>query len=223
MKTYKLPAAILILALALPFSARVAIPPPPDEVASEYGFAALDQATMKTLLRQGSMVIVRHKDDMSLKNVTAGKLVNATIEEVWAVITDFERYPEFMPRTETEKILERDGNRLLVEQTLAVKIWRLPVVDISYKLGQELTPPNKVRFWHIGGTLEGTYGGWDLVPVGSQTMIFYTLYSNLTAMGWGLGGLFKKEPDFMAGVNVTTALMVTKAVKEESERRAAKK
>jgi len=206
--------------LLLPLSGAGEISSPPPEAASDYGFAELDDATMKSLLKQGSMVIVRHREDLSLINVTSAQLLNAPLEVVWATITDFENYPDFMPQTTGEKIIEREGdNRLVVEQEIGVSIWRLPAVEVTYQLAQELTPPNRVRFWHHSGTLEGTYGGWDLVPAGDQTMIFYTLYSNLTALGWGLGSVLKSQPDFMTGVNVTTALMVTKAVKEECEKR----
>jgi hypothetical protein len=125
-----------------------------------------------------------------------------------------------MPQTTSQKIIEKDGNRVMVEQEIGVKIWRLPSVDITQQLVHVLTPETKARFYHVGGTLEGTYGGWDLVPVGDRTMAFYTLFSNLTEMGWGLGGIFKSQPDFMTGVNMTTAMMVVKSVKEVSESRA---
>jgi ribosome-associated toxin RatA of RatAB toxin-antitoxin module len=178
---------------------------------------------MDSLFRQGSLLIVRQKPDLTLINITGGQVVNAPLDQVWEVINDFERYPEFMPQTTAEKVLDRpDPNHVLVEQSIGVKIWQLPSVDITYKLMQELTPKSKVRFWHVEGTLAGTYGGWDLVSAGDRTMIFYTLYSNLTALGWGLGGIMKSQPDFMAGVNATTIIMVTKAVKKEAERRAGK-
>jgi ribosome-associated toxin RatA of RatAB toxin-antitoxin module len=196
---------------------------PPAEVAMDYGFSSLDESTIQAMLTQGTMLIVRQRPDLSLVNVTSAQIVNTSMETVWSVVTDFEHYPDFMPQTAAEKIIEKRGDdQLLVEQSIGVKIWRLPSVDITYQLVQQVTPPNRVRFWHASGDLEGTYGGWDLVKAGDKTMIFYTLYSNLTAMGWGLGAIFKTQPDFMAGVNVTTAMMVTKAVKEESERRAAK-
>jgi len=211
---------LIALGLALPFAGRVEIPAAPPETRPDYGFAELNPSTMKSLLSQGSLIIVRQRPDLTLINVTSGALVNAPLEKCWEVITDFEHYPEFMPQTTAERIVERDGDtRLVVEQTIGVKIWKLPSVDVTYQLVQELTPPNRLRFWHISGTLEGTYGGWDLVSAGDQTMIFYTLYSNLTALGWGLGSAMKAEPDFMTGVNMTTAIMVTKAVKEETERR----
>jgi hypothetical protein len=35
-----------------------------------------------------------------------------------------------------------------------------------------------------------------------------------------LGSVFKSEPDFMAGINVTTAMLVTRCIQEQAERRA---
>ncbi|HUT54799.1 MAG TPA: SRPBCC family protein [bacterium] len=216
---------LLVFCLALPFTGREETPLPaaPPEVNYDYGFGNMNQQTMNYLFEQGSLLIVRQKPDMTLINITGGQVVNAPLAKVWEVINDFEHYPEFMPQTTEEKVLDRPSeNRVLVEQSIGIKIWQLPSVDITYKLMQELEPKSKVRFWHLDGSLPGTYGGWDLVPAGGQTMIFYTLYSNLTALGWGLGGIFKSQPDFMAGVNATTVIMVTKAVKKEAERRAGK-
>jgi len=111
---------------------------------------------------------------------------------------------------------------VLVEQTLSIKIWQLPSVDLTYRLAYQLEPKSRIRFWHAGGPMEGTYGGWDLISAGNQTLVFYTLYSNLTTLGWGLGGVMKSQPDFMAGINITTVNVVVKSIKEEAERRAKK-
>jgi len=212
-------ALIVLLILYAPSLAN-SPPEAPPETENEYGFAELEEDTMEKLLKQGTLVIVRQKEDTTLENVTAGQLVEAPVEVIWGVITDYENYPEIMPQTEGMEIVDHyDDNNLLAEQTIGVKIWRLPTVDIKYKLAQHMEPMTRVRFWHVEGELEGTYGGWDLVPAGDRTMIFYTLHSNLTALGWGLGGIMKSQPDFMAGVNVTTAMMVAKAVKAEAERR----
>ncbi len=214
---------LLVLLIVVPGAGAEDIPEPPPGTRSEYGFAELDESTMEKLLDQGAMIVVRQNEDMTLVNVTAGQLVDAPLDTVWEVVTDFENYPEFMPQTSKQVVKKRHADDLIVvEQTIDVKIWRLPSVGITYQLAQELTPKRRVRFWHIDGDLYGTYGGWDLVSAGDKTMAFYTLYSNLTALGWGLGSIFESQPDFMAGVNVTTAMMVAKAVKEEAERRAAK-
>lgn len=214
----------LSLVLILPVPGSLKLPPAPREVQADYGFGALDQGTMKSLLQQGTLIIVRQKPDMSLINVTAGQVVNAPLETCWAAVTDFLNYPKFVPQTTKLSIVEKESEtRFIIDQTVAVKIWRLPAVEVNYRLAEELTPPKKVRFYHVAGDLKGTYGGWDLVPVGQQTLIFYTIYSNLTALGWGLGSVFVAEPDFMAGINVTSVIMVTKAFKAECERRAKKR
>lgn len=222
-KRTKILMAWLVL-LLLPIPASLKIPPAPRETAADYGFGALDQATMKSLLAQGTLIIVRQKSDLSLINITAGQVVNAPLEVCWATINDYANYPKFMPQTTEMKQIEKESDlKAVYQQTIAVKIWRLPAVETTYQLAHEATPSKKIRFWWVAGDLQGTYGGWDLVPVGQQTMVFYTLFSNLTSMGWGLGAVFKSEPDFMAGINVTTAIMTSKAVKTEAEKRAKKR
>lgn len=185
--------------------------------------AAIDQAVVKRLMRQGSLVIVRQRPDLTLVDVTAGQVIDAPLEVVWATLTDFESYPRFMPQTESVRVVERQGAAAVTtEQALELKIWRLPSLDITYRLAYALAPPDRISFHQVSGDLKGTRGSWTLVRAGAQTLAFHTLYSNLTELGWGVGGVFRGEPDFMAGVNVTTAMMVTKAVKGESERRAKK-
>ncbi len=219
MKQRRIIPALMVSLLVCPV-AGTTVPPPPEEPEHEYGFAELDEQTLTRLLSQGSLMIVRTRDDMSLINVTSGQVVDAPRDVVWSTLIDYESYDEFMPQTEEQVILEQEGNDYLLRQDISVKIWRLPGINVSYKLSQYATPQSKIRFYHVEGALEGTYGGWDVVPVeDDKTMIFYTLFSNLTELGWGIGSLMESQPDFMTGVNMITAMMVTKAVKKECERR----
>jgi len=194
---------------------------PPPQLTRVDSFVDLDPATMTRLLREGSLIIVRQKPDLSLINVTAAQLVKAPVEVAWAAVADFDTYPRFMPQCAGAKVVARADDRLVLDQTIEIKVWHLPSVSIVNQLAYSLEKPRRMRYWHVGGELPGTYGGWDFVESGGQTMIFYTVYSPLDTIGWGLGGVFKKNPDYMAGINVTTARMVVKAAKEEAERRAA--
>ncbi|MFO8057616.1 MAG: SRPBCC family protein [bacterium] len=219
MSSTKMITALLISLLAFPLAGSGEIPPPPEDVQAEYGFSELNEDTLQKLLSQGSLMIVRTRDDMSLINVTSGQVVDVPLDVVWSTLIDYESYEEFIPQTEKQVILEQEGNRYLLRQDISVQIWRLPGINVSYKLSQHATPKTGIRFYHVEGKLQGTYGGWDLVPVDDKTMIFYTLFSNLTELGWGIGSLMEAQPDFMTGVNMITAMMVTKAVKKECERR----
>ena len=211
---------LLFVLFFLPLSLGGKVPPPPDVPEHEYGFAELNEDTLEKLLSQGSLMIVRTRDDMGLINVTSGQLVDAPHDVVWSVLVDYENYEDFMPQTKEQIVLDREGNDYLVKQDISVRIWRLPGVNVSYKLAQYTTPKTRIRFYHVEGALEGTYGGWDVVPLDeNRTIIFYTLFSNLTELGWGIGSLMEGQPDFKTGVNMTTAMMVSKAVKEECQRR----
>jgi ribosome-associated toxin RatA of RatAB toxin-antitoxin module len=213
--------ALVILCFSLKAEAPLVMP---AEAHMDYSFKGLDDATMKTLLSEGSLIIVRQNPDLTLINVTSGQLVDAPLDTVYSVLSDYDRYDKFMPQASAEKVIKTQGDDIVVtEQTIELKIWRLPSITTTSQIAHKHIPPDKQRFWHVEGPLVGTYGGWDLVEIGDQTMVFYTLYSNLTELKWGIGSIFESEPDFMAGINVTTAMMVTKAVKEECERKAKKK
>ena len=181
----------------------------------------LDPQQVAALARQGSLVIVKLKPDGTLKEMVAAAVVNAPVDQAWATIADFERYPAFMPQTTKMKIIDRPGeNQVITEQTITVEIYVLKV-NLTYQHLQKLEPMKKIRFAHRSGDLPGTYGGWDLVevPGKDQTIIFYSLYSNLTSLAWPIGPIMKSQPDFLTSVNVSTGSMVVKAVKEEIERR----
>jgi ribosome-associated toxin RatA of RatAB toxin-antitoxin module len=219
MKT-KQPLIMALISIALlTVSANTELPPPPAEASAEYGFSELDEDTIETLVEQSCLIIVRQRPDMTPTHVTAGRLVDAPIEVVRKTVEDIDRYEEFMPQTEDLSIIEDLGdNKYLIEQVIALKIWRLPSINMTNRMVYQLKSPDIIRFWHADGPMEGTYGGWDLVKLGDQTIIFFTYYADLTALGWGLGSIFKSEPEFMASINVTTAMMVTKGVKEECEK-----
>ncbi len=185
-------------------------------------FEELKAQELAKLCQKGTMLIVQRHPDGSLKEVSAGALVNAGLEQVWGVITDYPHYSEFMPQTTRAKIIRRESENLMViEQEIEIKIWMLKV-NLCYQLEQTHTPRQKIRFRHYRGDLPGTYGGWDLLPVPgrNQTLIFYSLYSNLTALPWPLGSIMKSQSDFFTAVNVSTATLVVNAVKEEAEKRA---
>ena len=75
MKIRQIVATIIILALIVPIPATVAIPPAPPEVASEYGFAKLDEATMKALLRQAQSTPMRRRT-LTLRPRSSGTSTN---------------------------------------------------------------------------------------------------------------------------------------------------
>ena len=206
-----------LAAMALPFGVGA-----PAEPAKSLSFAELDAPTMERLLQSGSLLLVRQKPDGTLKEVLAGGLVKAPLDLVWDALIDFEHYPQFMPNTIAMRELEKPSpSEYLTEQTVEVIISVIKV-KLTYQHRHTLEPKTHIGFKYVQGDLPGTHGAWDLVPVGDgrQTMIFYTLFTNLMALPWPVGAILKAQPDFMTAVNVTTAMLVVKNVKQEVEKRA---
>jgi len=186
-------------------------------------FQGIDPLQVSMLAKQGSLLVIKYKDDGTLKEVVAGALVEAPLEAVWDTLSDFESYPKFMPQTTAMKVVKKiSDSQFQTEQTIKVEIWVLKVA-ITYQHLQMLDPGKSIRFHYVSGDLPGTYGRYDLVelPGKKQTLVFYSLYSNLTALPWPIGPIMKSQPDFLTSVNVSTTSMVVKAVKAEAEKRAA--
>ncbi len=211
------------LVAAIFLSVFLATFPGAGEEVEGINMKGLDPNQVAALARQGSLVIVKLKPDGSLKEIVAAAVVNAPSDKVWDLIVDFENYPKFMPQTTEMKIISRPSeNQAITAQTIQVEIYVLKV-NLTYQYLQKLDPKKKIRFSYLSGDLPGTYGGWDLVevPGKNQTIVFYSLYSNLTALAWPIGPIMRSQPDFLTSVNVSTGSMVVKSVKEEAERIAA--
>ena len=184
-------------------------------------FQGIDPSQVALLARQGSLNIIKYGKDGNLKEVVAAAVVDAPGDKVWETLADYPSYASFMPQTTAMKVVKNlSENQVLTEQTILVEIWVLKV-NITYQHVQTLTPKSRIRFKHFSGDLPGTYGGYDIVdlPGSNQSLIFYTLYSNLNSLPWPIGPIMKAQPDFLASVNVSTASIVVKAVKAEAEKR----
>ena len=84
--------------------------------------AGVDQDVVQQLTGGSPLVVVEENKDGSLKLVTGGVLVEAPPEVVWEVITDYARYPEWMPEVEEMTVLKEEGNMREVRYDLLFKI-----------------------------------------------------------------------------------------------------
>ncbi|MCB1153114.1 MAG: SRPBCC family protein [Deltaproteobacteria bacterium] len=96
----------------------------------------------------------------------------ATPEQCYEVISDIEKYPEFVKDQKAVKVLERRGHWMKAEMTVSV------VKDISYVLQLE-GEPGKAFWWTMDQPtkiMKKNDGRWDLEDLGDgTTKITYTL------------------------------------------------
>ncbi len=82
------------------------------------------------------------------------------VERLWQVVTDYDRYAEFMPRVISHRVIERQTQRRVVEATLDFKLAR-----VSYCL--ELTHDCEALQIHwrmLRGDLRVNRGSWRFQP-----------------------------------------------------------
>lgn len=91
--------------------------------------------------------------------------------EAWAVLTDFENMPAFVPGLETSKVLQRTGKTLQVEQTGSVHFGMLPIQYAS-KRQIEIVPYQSISSHTLSGDtrLESVM---VLTPAGNGTLLSY--------------------------------------------------
>lgn len=90
--------------------------------------------------------------------------INAPVDKCWAVISDYERYPEFLPEVKKIRTMNRRGNEVDVQYEAEV------VKVIKYTVHMREEAPSKVSWSFIDGEfMKDNKGGWTLEDAGNGT------------------------------------------------------
>ncbi|QDE91247.1 cyclase [Myxococcus xanthus] len=105
-------------------------------------------------------------------------IVNAPIEKVFDVITQYERYPEFLPEVKGIRTENRKGNTVDVHYKVDV------VKTINYSIHVTEERPTRMSWSYIKGEfMKDNQGSWVLVPEGEgKTKATYTVEMALGAL-----------------------------------------
>lgn len=91
-------------------------------------------------------------------------------DQLFSVITDYEKYPEFLSEVKSCRVVRTDGNRKLVEFNVSV------IKTFTYRLWITEEPPGRVSWILESGDLFKTsVGSWDLSEVNGQTQAKYAV------------------------------------------------
>lgn len=140
-----------------------------------------------------------------MAGATRSIVINAPVEKIWKVITDYERYPDFLSEVKKIRTSNRKGNEIDVQYEAEV------VKTIKYTLHFKEQPPNKLTWSFIEGEfMKDNRGGWTLEDLGGgQTRATYTI-------DVAVGSLVPKS---VVNALVETQLpKVLEAFKKQSER-----
>ena len=119
-------------------------------------------------------------------------VMNVAIGDLWKVITDYAKYPEFVKGAEKVKVGERKKGTLRVDYEI-----QMLGKDIAYSLEHIESEPGKMD-WHLieSNIFKNNTGAWNLKELGTKkTEATYTLSLEFKIFvpGMILSGLVKSQ------------------------------
>ncbi|MFH1263945.1 MAG: SRPBCC family protein [Pseudomonadota bacterium] len=111
---------------------------------------------------------------------TTQGVIDADPETIFRVLTDYEHYAEFMPRTEKAEVRERMTDRVVFFSHLGMPIL---IEDVEYLCEAKFASDHRsVEFRMVPGSGKGVrqfHGSWKLEPFGTEpgkTLVTYRVF-----------------------------------------------
>jgi ribosome-associated toxin RatA of RatAB toxin-antitoxin module len=142
-------------------------------------------------------------------------LTDADLETAWAVLTDYDRFSQFLPSVVSSRVVEAAENRKVVEQ---VDRRRILLMNVQSKVQTENIEqaPHRIQFRLVKGDLKVLEGTWTAEAIdGDQAdglQVLVTQAVKAEANAGFLEGMFHKVFEASLKENL-------KAVQQEVERR----
>jgi ribosome-associated toxin RatA of RatAB toxin-antitoxin module len=105
-------------------------------------------------------------------DIRASALLNADGATAWRVLTDYNRYPEFIPELRYSLVIARNDAMVTVEQSGNALVWlfRFPI-EITFEV-QEF-PLRHIRSRAVAGTLRALTSSYALEPASGGVRLDY--------------------------------------------------
>ncbi len=118
-------------------------------------------------------VSIETSGEGDLVTVTASAEMQVDPRTVWSAISDYDHLAEFIPNMRSSRVVQRDGDRLLVEQTgeFGFLFFQQPV---EVKLAVVESPPWRIVAHAVGGNLREMEGRYELesLPMGAVRLSY---------------------------------------------------
>lgn len=131
-----------------------------------------------------------------MSGASATEVFNCSVPEFYKLITDYEKYPEFLQEVKDCKVLKSDGGRKLVEYKVSV------IKTFAYQLWMTEHEPDSVTWTFAGGDIFKTStGSWKLEDQAGKTKATYTVEATF--------GIFVPGPVAKTLLNVNLPSMMS--------------
>lgn len=127
----------------------------------------------KAQLEQGRVIVqLRPTHRSTMKDVVTIGYVDAPLETVWRVITDYDRYPKMFPSILKSETRKKDG---LLEHHYSLLDYPWPFPDRwTLNAIEHHRDRREISWKRIEGTVKELEGSWQLYPEGERTLVVYS-------------------------------------------------
>jgi len=133
-------------------------------------FAVASWASASAAQGSDQDIVVHVRKEHTAYEIDLEFTVPATIEQTWAVLSDFEHMAQILSNMDSSRIVSRDGNRITVAQTSHGKVGPIQVsVDGLREI--VLNPPTEIRSHLVKGDLKASDFTTELHAEGAVTRV----------------------------------------------------
>ncbi len=126
-------------------------------------------------LEAGEILVDFGSDERYTEHIRAAALIDAPAEQIWAILKDCERAPEYIPHIQACELLETQPDQRAQIFRQRVKLtWFLPSFEHDFRLNYE--PYSRIDVSHVSGPINVLDGTWWLVSDENPgTILIYLL------------------------------------------------
>ncbi len=105
--------------------------------------------------------------------IAASALLDTDAGTAWRVLTDYDRYVDFIPDLRVSRVVARHDGRVTVEQSGDAVLWWLRIpLDITFEIAE--FPPTRVQSRAVAGSLRVLESSYLLTPAATGVRLEYT-------------------------------------------------
>jgi carbon monoxide dehydrogenase subunit G len=136
------------------------------------GFAGFLAIAAAPPAAAAATIAIESERDGEIVNIRARAVLNADVATAWRVLTDYDRYAEFIPDLRLSRVVARRGSTVTVEQSGdATWLFKFPL-DITYEINE--VPPSRLQSRAVAGSLRSLVSSYTLTPAHPGTRLDYS-------------------------------------------------
>lgn len=194
----------------------VELPEPFSKVSYEY---------LKKIPQNYRIIIFHNPAPGGVRFATGVVRVNTGADTLLSLLSNFEKYPEFISFVKSTKVINFNEDNFSVKYNLSFRV--IFPLDIDYTLDYQNSSPDSIC-WKLNKQekhdINDELGRIEIIPLNHSSSLFvYTSYSNLVSSGFFMKLLLKHIEGFDMGLRVAMTDMLVSAYKKAGENKTLKK